>query len=59
MKKLIFHFQPGMMEHQIMLVLNVCKTVRAHMRINKTCVCGQTGQHGADPKFDPSNTSVD
>ena len=57
--KLIFHFQPGMMEHQIMLVLNVCKTVRAHMRINKTCFCGQIGQHRADPKFDPSNTSVD
>lgn len=58
-EKLIFHFQPGMMEHQIMLVLNVCKTVRAHMRINKTCVCSQIGQHQADSKFDPSNTSVD
>ena len=58
-EKLIFYFQPGMMEHQIMLVLNVCKTVRAHMRINKTCFCGQIGQHRADPKFDPSNTSMD
>ena len=58
-EKLIFHFQPGMMEHQIMLVLNVCKTVRAHMRINKTCVFGQIEQHRAHPKFDPSNTNVD
>ena len=48
-----------MMEHQIMLVLNVCKTVRAHMRINKTCVFGQIEQHRAHPKFDPSNTNVD
>ena len=33
--------------------------MRAHMRINKTCVCSQIGQHQADSKFDPSNTIVD
>ena len=33
----MFHVPPGMIEQQLVLVLDVCKTLRAHIKIRKTC----------------------
>ena len=35
----MFHVPPDTVEQQLELVLNVCKTVRAHIKIRKTCFC--------------------
>ena len=34
----MFHVPPGMTEHQLVLVLDVCKTMRAHIKIRKKLV---------------------
>ena len=31
----MFHVPPGMIEQQLVLVLDVCKTLRAHVKIRK------------------------